>query len=141
MVKYKLVGGANYVGSTTFKDGTKFQFNKTRAEIEEYMIEHRQRKAIDDDPEKLIANFVAVAERMHNIEVREAKKAEREAQGIPATRGGFRPNSGRKPKGVTEKLHYGWRVSRDVWDILQQQPNKTEYIETAIRFYHKREEE
>lgn len=58
----------------------------------------------------------------------------------PKKRGGYREGSGRKPKGITEKLTYTWRVSRDVWDILQLQSNKTDYIEAAIREKHRREE-
>lgn len=140
MVKYKLVGGSNYVGSYTFKDGTKFQFDKTRAEIAQFMYENKKPRAIDDDPDKLVANFVALAERLHNKEVKAKKRAEREALGIPHTLGGKRPNSGRKSKGGTENLRYSFRVSRDVWDILQRQTNKTAYIEEAIRFYAERED-
>lgn len=138
MVKYRLIDGEYFSGSAKFRDGTKFDFRKTRVEIEQFLIDNRQRRAIDDNPDKLVANFVALSERLHNIDVRERKKAEREANGTN-TRGGRRPNSGRKPKGITENLRYSWRVSRDVWDILQQQENKTRYIEEAIRFYYSRE--
>lgn len=141
MVKYKLIDGEYYTGTAKFKDGTVFPFRVTRVDIAQFMIDHRQARAtIEDNPDRLVANYVALAERVHNKEVRLRRKAEREAQGIPPIRGGKRPNSGRKPKGITENLRFSWRVSRDVWDILQMQENKTEYIEEAIRFYHSREE-
>ena len=123
-----------------FKDGTPFSFNLTREEIEHFLRENNKAKAIDSDDDKLIANYFALAERLHNREVKAQKEAEREASGIPRTLGGKREGAGRKPKGGDEKLRYSWRCSRDVWDILQRQPNKTDYIERAIRFYHKREE-
>lgn len=123
-----------------FKDGTPFSFNLTREEIEQFLRDNGKPKAIDKDDDKLIANYFALAERIHNREVKAQKEAEREASGIPRTLGGKREGAGRKPKGGDEKLRYSWRVSRDVWNILQRQENKTDYIERAIRFYHKREE-
>ena len=118
-----------------FKDGTPFSFNLTREEIEQFLRDNNKARAIDSDDDKLIANYVALAERLHNREVKARKEAEREASGIPRTLGGKREGAGRKPKGGDEKLRYSWRCSRDVWEILQQQDNKTEFIENAIRAY------
>ena len=54
-------------------------------------------------------------------------------------RGGKREGAGRKSKGDLGTLRVAFRCSQDVWDILQQQPNKTEYIEKAIREKWRRE--
>ena len=53
-------------------------------------------------------------------------------------RGGYRPNSGRKPK-AEQTRRVTFRASQDVYEILMMQPNKTEYIEKAIREKRKRE--
>lgn len=53
--------------------------------------------------------------------------------------GGKREGAGRKPKVKGQTLHVGFKCSQDVWDILQMQPNKTKYIEDAIREKHKRD--
>jgi hypothetical protein len=61
--------------------------------------------------------------------------------GKKSNRGGARPGSGRKPKGGDEgKLHIGFRCSKDVYNILQLVPNKTKYIEDAVREKHRREQ-
>lgn len=54
-------------------------------------------------------------------------------------RGGKREGAGRKAKGDAGTLRVGFRCSQDVYDILQQQPDKTKYIEKAIREKWKRE--
>ena len=122
-----------------FKDGTPFSFNLTREEIEQFLRDNNQAKAIDSDDDKLVANYMAFAERLHNREVKAQKEAEREASGIPRTRGGKREGAGRKPKGDTGTLRVGFRCSQDVYDILQAQEDKTAYFEAAIREKHKRE--
>jgi len=53
-------------------------------------------------------------------------------------RGGSRPNAGRKPKAEQSRM-ITFRASQDVYEILMMQPNKTEYIEKAIREKRKRE--
>lgn len=53
-------------------------------------------------------------------------------------RGGARPNAGRKAK-AEQSRKITFRASQDVWEILMLQPNKTEYIEKAIREKRKRE--
>lgn len=62
-----------------------------------------------------------------------------EEQNTPKPRGGKREGAGRKSKGDNGTLRIGFRCSQDVYDILQQQPDKTAYIEAAIREKHKRE--
>jgi len=57
-----------------------------------------------------------------------------------STWGGAREGAGRKPKAKEGSLHIGFRCSQDVYDILQLVPNKTAYIEAAIREKHRREE-
>ena len=54
-------------------------------------------------------------------------------------RGGRREGAGRKPKGKSGSLHIGFRCSQDVYDILQSKPNKTAYIEAAVREKYRRE--
>ena len=57
----------------------------------------------------------------------------------PKPRGGFREGAGRKSKGgIDGTQHVGFRASKDVWEILQQVENKTEFIESAIRDKWKR---
>lgn len=54
-------------------------------------------------------------------------------------RGGKREGAGRKAKGGENGTHHiGFRCSQDVYDILQSVPNKTEYIERAIREKYRR---
>lgn len=120
-----------------FKDGTPFSFNLTREEIEQFLRNNDKPHAVDKDDNKLVANYVALAERLHNREVKAQKEAERKASGEPRTHGGKRANAGRKPKGGDEKLRFSWRCSRDVWEILQRQTNKTDFIENAIRAYNR----
>ena len=139
MVHYTYKGG-KFHSVLDFKDGTRHAIDMTREEIEQFLRDNKQARAIESDDDKLIANYFALAERLHNKEVKAQKEAEREASGIPRTLGGKRKGAGRKPKGGDETLRYSWRVSRDVWNILHRQDNKTDYIERAIRFYHKREE-
>ncbi len=47
--------------------------------------------------------------------------------------GGFREGAGRKPKAKEGTFRIGFRCSKDVWDILQLQKEKTAFIEEAIR--------
>lgn len=54
--------------------------------------------------------------------------------------GGVREGAGRKPKATEGSLRVAFRCSQDVYNILQLQPNKTAYIEDAIREKHRREE-
>ena len=54
--------------------------------------------------------------------------------------GGAREGAGRKPKATEGSLRVAFRCSQDVYNILQLQPNKTAYIEDAIREKHRREE-
>ena len=56
-----------------------------------------------------------------------------EEQKTPKPKGGARQGAGRKPKGNEGTLRIGFRCSQDVYDILQQVENKTEFIEKAIR--------
>lgn len=49
-------------------------------------------------------------------------------------RGGARPNAGRKKKGVK---YYGFRATEEVFEILENVPDKTSYICNAILFYEK----
>ena len=51
----------------------------------------------------------------------------------PKPKGGKREGAGRKSKGREGTLRVGFRCSQDVWDILQQQEDKTAFIEKAIR--------
>ena len=52
----------------------------------------------------------------------------------PKKRGGYRPNAGRPAKGgIDGTQRVAFRASKDVWAILQQVENKTEFIEKAIR--------
>jgi len=54
--------------------------------------------------------------------------------------GGAREGAGRKPKATEGSIRISFRSSQDVYDILQLVPNKTAYIEAAIREKHRREE-
>ena len=54
-------------------------------------------------------------------------------------RGGKREGAGRKKKAEGGQYHVAFRCSQDVYDILCLQPNKTVYIEKAIREKWKRE--
>jgi hypothetical protein len=54
--------------------------------------------------------------------------------------GGAREGAGRKPKATEGSLRVAFRCSQDVYNILQLVPNKTAYIEDAIREKHRREE-
>ena len=55
-------------------------------------------------------------------------------------RGGRREGAGRKRKGGEEETHHvSFRCGKDVWEILIRQPNKTEYIEAALREKFRRE--
>ena len=49
-------------------------------------------------------------------------------------RGGARHNAGRKKKGVK---YYGFRATEEVFEILENVPDKTSYICNAILFYEK----
>jgi hypothetical protein len=51
------------------------------------------------------------------------------------TRGGYRPGSGRKPT-VKNVKTLSIRIPQDVSDILDEQPNRSQYIAEAVRFYH-----
>jgi hypothetical protein len=52
-----------------------------------------------------------------------------------STRGGYRPGSGRKPT-VKNVKTLSIRIPQDVSDILDEQPNRSQYIAEAVRFYH-----
>jgi len=55
-------------------------------------------------------------------------------------RGGAGRGQGRKPKGSEYgALRFSFRCSKDVWDILQQQEDKTAFVEDAIREKKRRE--
>ena len=54
-------------------------------------------------------------------------------------RGGAGRGQGRKSKSDGGTRHMGFRCSQDVYEILKMQPDKTAYIEAAIREKHKRE--
>ena len=108
-------------------DGTTQEFSVTRHDMEYWLTEKGLTKLIDTDTDKMFSNYQTAYKNDYN-------KTHKKPKG---TLGGARPGAGRKPKGGTEKLHYGWRVSRDVWDILQQQDNKTDFIERAIRAYYR----
>jgi hypothetical protein len=57
----------------------------------------------------------------------------------PKPRGGARKGAGRKAKGGEGGTHYvNFRASADVWEILQQQENKTDFIERAIKERYRR---
>lgn len=48
--------------------------------------------------------------------------------------GGARPGAGRPAKGGIDGTHHvGFRCSKEVYAILQQVENKTEFIEQAIK--------
>ena len=51
-------------------------------------------------------------------------------------RGGYRPGAGRKPT-VGNVKTLSVRIPQDVSDILDEQPNRSQYIAEAVRFYHK----
>lgn len=56
----------------------------------------------------------------------------------PKPKGGARAGAGRKPKAnVSHRMQF--RCAEDVWRILQLVPNKTEYIEKAIREKYRRQ--
>lgn len=111
--------------SVLMKDGTEQSIEATRNDMEAWLKEHRKAKYICPDDKELFERYAHLYEICYN-------KTHPKPKG---TRGGAREGAGRKPKGVTERLHYGWRVSRDVWEILQRQDNKTDFIESAIRAY------
>ena len=114
-----------YLLSIPMKDASTQNLRVTRAEVESWLTEHNKKQLICPDTQELIDRFE------HSYQL-DYNKTHPKPKG---TRGGARANAGRKPKGITEKLHYSWRVSRDVWDILQTQANKTDFIERAIRAY------
>lgn len=53
---------------------------------------------------------------------------------VKSNRGGARAGAGR-PSIRNNTKHIGVRVPQDVADILDSQPNKSEYIVNAIRHY------
>lgn len=114
-----------YSVTITMNDGTEQLIKATRNDMVDWMIEHGREKRICADTDELFGLYSHYYELDYNKNHKKPK----------GQRGGVREGAGRKPKGVTEKLHYGWRVSRDVWDILQRQDNKTDFIESAIRAY------
>ena len=116
-----------YSATITMKDGTEQVITATRNDMVDWMTENNKAKHICQDTDALFARYSHYRELEYN-------KTHKKPKG---TLGGARPGAGRKPKGGTEKLHYGWRVSRDVWNILQQQDNKTDFIERAIRAYYR----
>jgi hypothetical protein len=116
-----------YSATITMKDGTEQVITATRNDMVDWMTENNKAKHICQDTDALFARY------SHYVEL-EYNKNHKKPKG---ERGGARPGAGRKPKGETEKLQYGWRVSRDVWNILQQQDNKTDFIEKAIRAYYR----
>lgn len=119
----------NWKVTIPMKDGSVTELHVTRNDMVAWLVDNGKQQLIDQDEKKLLENYSHAYQLAYN----HAHKSDKPR----GPRGGARTGAGRKPKGGTEKLHYGWRVSRDVWDILQQQENKTEYIEKAIRAYHR----
>ena len=109
------------------KDGSTQKFSVTRNDIEDWLTEHNQTKLMDADDERLLSNFCVAYQKDYNKN-HPAPKGQR---------GGVREGAGRKPKGDNGTLRIGFRCSQDVWDILQEQVDKTAYIERAIRAYHR----
>lgn len=50
-------------------------------------------------------------------------------------RGGKREGAGRKPKGDKPKVQYATWLNSEVVDIIRDQENQSEFIETAVRAY------
>ncbi len=113
--------------SIPMRDKSVQKLSVTRSDICQWLTEHGRTKLICPDMDELLARFA------HAYKLDYNKSLPPKPVG---THGGARPNAGRKPKGgEAGALRYSWRVSRDVWEILQLQDNKTAFIENAIRAY------
>lgn len=111
--------------SIPMKDGSTQKLSVTRNDIEYWLTEHGLTKLIDADDGRLTSNFCVAYKKDYN-------KTHPKPKG---QRGGARQGAGRKAKGDNGTLRVGFRCSQDVYDILQQQIDKTAYIEAAIRAY------
>ncbi len=75
-----------------------------------------------------MAKIVKYLEMLNNLEGNLPSEVKKDG------RGGARPNAGRKKKGVK---YYGFRATEEVFEILENVPDKTAYICNAILFYEK----
>lgn len=67
------------------------------------------------------------------------EEEQQQEQQEPKPHGGARQGAGRKAKGKDlGKLRMNFRLSKDVYEILQEQMDKTAYVEAAVREKYKR---
>lgn len=139
MIKNAHIEDGIFSAIIIFADKSKHAVNATREEIVSFLLENRKPRMVyqDDgitwlDDKTLLSNYVTILER---IEKQKAKA------GKPSSgRGGFRENSGRKPKDTVASQTVTFKLRKDFLTLINENfPNRSDFIQRAVKEKLKRE--